>query len=56
MDEIELKNIDIEATSVYAETGLMINKDKFLTEFLNEFFDNYDEFIKNGIEELTYVK
>lgn len=56
LDEIELKNIDIEATSVYAETGLMINKDKFLTEFLNEFFDNYDEFIKNGIEELTYVK
>ena len=56
LDSNELKNIDIEATSVFNEINKPVDKQSFLNEFLDEFFNNYEDFIKNGIQELNYVK
>lgn len=56
LDSNELKNIDIEATSVFNEINKPVDKQSFLNEFLDEFFNNYEDFVKNGIQELNYVK
>ena len=41
----EVKNIDIPATSIYLETGKNIDKNEFLNMFLDNFINNYDEFL-----------
>ena len=50
LDEQEIQNIDIPATSIYLETNKNVDKNKFLNEFLNEFEKNYDEFVKHGLK------
>ena len=50
LDEQEIKNIDIPATSIYLETNKNVDKNEFLNEFLSEFEKNYDEFIKYGLK------
>lgn len=49
LDEEDVKNIDIPATSVYIETGKNIKKDEFLEKFLNNFKKEYDEFLETGM-------
>ncbi len=50
LDENELKNIDIPATSVFNETKTPINKDEFINKFLDNFKNNYEDFLVNGIK------
>lgn len=50
LDEEELKNIDIEATSVFLETNKKVNKEVFLNKFLDNFEKEYDDFLVNGIK------
>lgn len=45
-----LKHIDIPATSIFNETNKTVDKIEFLDEFLNNFENGYDEFLKNGIK------
>lgn len=40
--------IDKPATSIFAETGMKINKEIFIEKLLNKFCLLYDSFIKNG--------
>jgi len=49
LDEDDVKNIDIPATSIFLETGKKINKDEFLNNFLENFENNYDNFLNYGI-------
>lgn len=50
LDEEEIKNIDIPATSIYLETGKNIDKNEFLDKFLSNFEKEYDDFEKNGLK------
>lgn len=50
LSEDELKNIDIPATSIYAETGRNVDKKEFLDKFLSNFEKEYDDFLINGIK------
>lgn len=50
LDENDIKNIDIPATSIYLETGKKINKKEFLEKFLLNFKNKYDNFLKEGIK------
>ena len=46
----EVKNIDIPATSIYLETGKNVEKSEFINKFLDNFINNYDEFLNYGIK------
>ncbi len=48
LDENEVKNIDIPATSVYIETGLQTDKNVFLNKLLNNFKNDWEDFLING--------
>ncbi len=50
LDDDELKNIDIPATSIYMETNKKVNKDEFINKFLDNFENNYNDFLLNGIK------
>ncbi|MBQ8848390.1 MAG: biotin--[Candidatus Gastranaerophilales bacterium] len=50
LDENELKNIDIPATSIFNETKKQVNKQEFLDKFLSNFEDEYNDFLNNGIK------
>ena len=50
LNEDDVKNIDIPATSIYLETGKNVNKDEFLKTFLDDFKENYDDFLNNGLK------
>ena len=50
LDENELKNINIPATSIYNETQKNVNKQEFLEAFLNNFKQDYDDFLNNGLK------
>lgn len=50
LDEKELSNIDIKATSIFNETGKNIDKKVFLNKFLENFEEEYDDFLINGIK------
>lgn len=51
-EEINMVNmVDIAATSIYNETRENVNKNKFIERLLDNFFENYGEFLKNGIGE-----
>ena len=57
LDEKELLNIDVPATSIFNETKKNINKEEFLNCFLEHFENRYDKFLEFGLEqELSYVK
>ncbi len=52
-EEINMINIvDIAATSIYNETGKNVDKNEFITHLLDNFFGNYEEFLKNGTGEI----
>lgn len=51
LDEKEINNIDIPATSVYLETGKNIEKSEFLDKFLCNFKKEYENFLENGMNE-----
>lgn len=50
LDNEELKNIDIPATSIFNETGKTIDKQEFLDKFLSNFENKYNDFLINGIK------
>ncbi len=50
LDKDELSNIEIPATSIFNETNKHVDKNEFLKKFLDNFKDEYDEFIVNGIK------
>lgn len=54
--QVELDKIDQPATSIFVETGRNVDKDEFLNRFMTHFENCYDDFIMNGIKELSYVK
>ena len=56
LDENEVNKIDIPATSIFVETGKNVDKDDFLNRFMTKFKENYNDFLKNGIKELTYIQ
>ena len=58
LDDDELKNIDIPATSIYMETNKKVNKDEFINKFLDNFENNYNDFLLNGIkgEEKLWIR
>jgi len=50
LNEEDIKNIDIPATSIYLETGKNVDKNNFLNKFLENFKNGYDEFLTDGIK------
>lgn len=48
LDIKEAKNIDIPATSVFIETGKNINKDEFLNKLLDNFKNDWEDFLAYG--------
>jgi len=50
LDEEELKNIDIPATSIFNETNKQVDKQEFLDKFLSNFEKEYNDFLINGIK------
>lgn len=48
IDDLEI--IDRPATSLNIELGEKINKQKFMNELVENFFKNYDEFLKTGFK------
>ncbi len=48
LDENEIKNIDIKATSLYIEVGKNIDKCEFLDRLLTNFKNDYIDFLENG--------
>lgn len=44
----EVKNIDIPATSLYIETGVQTDKNEFLNKLLDNFKNDWEEFLLNG--------
>lgn len=50
LEEAELSNIDQKATSIFNETGLVVDKQEFLDKFLSDFKQEYDNFLINGIK------
>lgn len=51
----DIEKIDQPATSIFVETGKNVDKDEFLNRFMTHFEDCYDNFLLNGINELSYV-
>ncbi len=56
LDKEELQKIDIPATSIFNEIDSRVDKDEFLNRFMKHFEERYDDFLQNGIKELTYIK
>lgn len=57
LDEEELSNIDVPATSIFNETKKNVQKDEFLISFMEHFENCYDKFLEFGLEqELSYIK
>ena len=57
LDEEELSNIDVPATSIFNETKKNVQKDEFLISFMEHFENCYDKFLEFGLEqELAYIK
>ena len=54
----DFKNLNQKATSLNLEVGQKINRDKFLKKLVDEFFQNYDEFMQVGFPLIKkeYVK
>ena len=50
LNEEDIKNINIPATSVYLETGKNVDKKEFLNKFLENFKNGYGEFLLEGIK------
>jgi len=50
LNESDIKNIDIPATSIYLETGKNVDKNEFLDKFLSNFKNKYNDFLINGIK------
>ena len=50
LDEDEVKNIDIPATSIFLETGNFIDKNEFLNNLIDDFKETYEDFLINGIK------
>ena len=50
LEKDELSNINIPATSIFNETNKQVDKREFLNKFLDNFKNNYDEFLKYGIK------
>lgn len=46
----DVLNIDIPATSIFIETGKQVDKEEFLTKFLENFKKEYDEFLECGLQ------
>jgi len=46
----DIKNIDIPATSIFLETGKNVDKEEFLNKFLSNFKEEYNDFLVNGIK------
>ena len=46
----EVDTLDIEATSIYLETGKNIDKKVFIGKLLEKFAQNYAEFLEHGIK------
>ena len=55
LNQDELNNIDIPATSIFNETGKNVNKDEFLNRLMAHFEECYDNFLVDGIKELSYI-
>lgn len=55
LDENELKNIDIPATSIFNETGKNVDKEEFLNLLMTHFEEEYNDFLENGIAEMSYI-
>lgn len=56
LNEEELSNIDIKATSIFNETNKNVDKEEFLNRFMNIFENSYDNFVQNGLsKELSYI-
>ena len=51
LNEEDVKNIDIPATSIFLETGKNVDKDSFLEKLISNFKKEYDDFLKNGLPE-----
>jgi biotin-(acetyl-CoA carboxylase) ligase len=47
----DLKEIDIPATSIFNETGKNVNKTEFIEYLLDNFHENFEDFISNKTEE-----
>jgi len=50
LNEKDIQNIDIPATSIFLETGKNVNKKEFINQFLDDFQNVYDEFLEYGIK------
>lgn len=48
LDNKEIENIDVPATSLYLETGNKINKNEFLNNLLDNFKNDWEDFLLNG--------
>ncbi|MCR4881614.1 MAG: biotin--[acetyl-CoA-carboxylase] ligase [bacterium] len=48
LSQEDLNKIDIPATSVNLETKCPIDSDKFIGDFVNSFFEGYEEMLHNG--------
>jgi BirA family transcriptional regulator, biotin operon repressor / biotin---[acetyl-CoA-carboxylase] ligase len=57
-EETDMEKIDRPATSLNLVLNQKINRDKFLENFLNRFFENYDNFLNTGFDFIKrdYVK
>ncbi len=55
LDEEDVKNIDIKATSIFLETGVHVNKEEFINKLLTRYENEFDEFLISGAKELNYV-
>lgn len=57
-DENDFNKIDKRVTALNIETKKEIDKEKFLNLFLNNFFDNYENFLNNGFKSIkeSYIK
>ena len=52
-EELNMINIvDIGATSIYNEIGENVDKNEFIERLIGNFFENYEEFLKDGIGEI----
>lgn len=49
LNEEDIQNIDIPATSIFLETGNNVEKSEFLEKLLNNFKKEYDSFLENGM-------
>lgn len=49
LNEEDVKNIDIPATSLFLETGKNIDKDGFLEKLIKNFKEEYYSFLENGL-------